>query len=81
MDEDLEQQLDRREFIRRLMRYLISSGLVVSTSALIFKRIRVSNDETCFNYFICQDCKKLFNCNLPSALKTKENFESDKYAR
>ncbi len=73
MNKDIDQDLDRREFIHKIMRYLISSVLGVSAGALIFKRIKASDDEKCLNYFICQDCVKLSNCNLPYALKLKGN--------
>lgn len=67
MDENLEQQLDRREFIRKITRYVISSGLVIATSILIFKRIKRSGNEKCINDFICQNCAKLSNCTIPHA--------------
>ena len=81
MENDFDQQLDRCEFIRKIMRYLISSVLGISAGALILKRIMASDDEKCLNHFICQDCAGLFDCNLPSALKLKENPKGVKYAR
>lgn len=73
MEKNLDQWLDRREFIRKIMRYLISTVLSISSFALIFKKIKVSDDERCFNHFLCQDCVKLSDCNLQSALKVKGN--------
>lgn len=81
MVRDFEQLLDRREFISKIMRYLISGGLGISTGALILKRIRAKDDERCTNYFTCQNCAKLFDCDLPSALNVKENLEGDKYVQ
>jgi len=55
---------NRREFIRKTFRTTSLLGLAAISGYLIFGR---NEEEVCDYSFVCRNCKKLENCQLPEA--------------
>ncbi len=62
--------VDRRNFIKSIIRNGLLLGLVATGSFLVLKE---DNDEACNFDFICQNCKKSKSCVLPEAKGYREN--------
>lgn len=71
--------LDRRNFIKAIIRNGFLLGLIATGSFLIFKE---NNGEVCNLDFICQNCKKSKSCSLPEAESYRANkSKNQRYER
>ena len=70
---DQSPKLNRREFLRGSLRYLILGGLVSVTGAL-FAKGKISRDK-CINLGICGGCSIFKNCELPPAVTVRETMQ------
>ncbi len=61
--------INRRDFIIKLVRSGTLLSLAAVTGYLIFGR---NEEEVCDFSFVCQNCKKVKDCQLPEA----ENFKA-----
>lgn len=64
--------LNRRGFIIKLVRSGTLLTLAATSGYLIFGR---KEEEVCDFSFVCQNCKKLKDCQLPEAEKAKQENE------
>ncbi len=55
---------NRRDFIKTFLRTASLGTIALGSSYLIF---REESDEVCNFEFVCKNCKKLKNCQLPEA--------------
>jgi len=60
--------MERRDFIKTVVRNLILSGIVLMVGYFLFKE---KGKETCNYDFLCKNCKKLNSCSLPESVKFK----------
>jgi len=63
---------NRREFVRKGLRYAVITGLV-AVSAILFKRSggRLSG-QSCIKQGLCSGCSAYLACGLPQALSRKQ---------
>ena len=57
-------KVNRRDFIHKIARGIVFSGIVAGGGYLLLKP---RSDEKCDLDFICQNCKKSKTCSLPEA--------------
>jgi hypothetical protein len=60
--------MDRRDFISRVLRNLILTGLLFISGFLLFRK---ESRESCDFDFVCKNCKKMPSCSLPEAKQAK----------
>jgi hypothetical protein len=58
--------MNRRNFIQSIGRGAILSGLVFTSAYLLLKE-KPEGAGSCNLDFVCKNCKKVKNCNLPEA--------------
>jgi len=69
MDENNQKQgINRREFLRSILRYSILGGLL-SLGGFAIKK---PSKEDCDKPVFCQDCPSYTNCELPKAKEIKD---------
>ena len=61
---------NRRDFIRKIFRTTSLLSLAALSGYLLFGR---NTEEVCDFSFVCRNCKKQENCNLPEAQVFQEN--------
>jgi len=54
----------RRDFIKTIFRSFAIIGIGIGSAFLIFRK---KSDEVCNLEFVCGNCKKVKNCQLPEA--------------
>jgi hypothetical protein len=65
--------MNRREFLIRIGRYAILTGLFAGGGILLWRRrITPKPIQTCINRGICRGCSVLEDCTLPVALSMKK---------
>jgi len=62
--------MNRRNFIQSIGQATIAIGLASMAGYLVF---RDKTEEPCNFNFVCRDCKKLDNCQLPESKAVKQN--------
>lgn len=62
----------RKDFIIKVLRMTTFTVLAGASGYLLF---REQSDEACNFDFVCRDCKKLKECNLPEAKDQKERMK------
>jgi hypothetical protein len=65
--------MNRREFLKRIGRYAMLTGLFTGGGLLLGrKRVMPKPVQTCINRGICRGCSVLEDCTLPVALSMKK---------
>ena len=59
--------LDRRQFLKSGMRYVLLTGLASLAVAGEAKRGRLENDPNCVHLWTCADCLEFDGCAKPKA--------------
>ncbi|MCF8297520.1 MAG: twin-arginine translocation signal domain-containing protein [Saprospiraceae bacterium] len=59
---------NRRDFLKLAGRTAVLGGVIFVTGKLLFQP---NSEENCDFDFVCQNCKKLKECNLPEAKEYK----------
>jgi hypothetical protein len=62
--------MNRRDFIKTIIRNLILSGILFISGYLLFKK---KSQEKCNFDFACKNCKRQKTCELPEAEVNKKN--------
>jgi hypothetical protein len=61
--------MNRRDFLKTVVRGIILSGIMLLVGQLLFKN---KGEKSCD--FLCRNCKKLNSCTLPEAVKFKPKY-------
>jgi hypothetical protein len=69
--------MDRRAFLKNLMRISILSGLTIISAKVMFPEQKCEKDKCEYN-FVCNNCNKLEKCNLPEAVNLKISQKNGK---
>lgn len=64
--------LNRRNFLKKSMRTVAFTILAGGSAYLLF---REQSDEVCNFDFVCKNCKKQKECNLPEAQNFKNSIK------
>lgn len=62
--------MSRKEFIIVFFRSIIFGGLTLLSGLLIFREL--TDNEECRLDFVCRNCRKLKNCDIPEAIQYKQ---------
>ncbi|MEE8452895.1 MAG: hypothetical protein V3R99_13300 [Thermoguttaceae bacterium] len=73
MTRQQEQQHDRREMLRRSIRYMALGGIGIGSGTLIVRAARCPGDDGSHRSLPCRECGSLARCELPSALRARES--------
>ncbi|MGA2799221.1 MAG: hypothetical protein ABSE63_16700 [Thermoguttaceae bacterium] len=69
----IEEKQTRREMCRGLVRWLILGGLGLIWAVLSVRSERNSHTAPCAGSLSCGGCPLLDQCDIPQAVKTREN--------
>lgn len=61
----------RRDFLRSGARWLGLGVLLSGAAALVLRRPRAADGQTCVNTGLCRGCRAYDACGLPTALSMK----------
>jgi hypothetical protein len=64
--------MDRRGFIQNAGRATLLAGLAAIAGVLVSRR-QITGDQACSNNLQCRNCRKLTDCELPEAAKTRDD--------
>jgi len=64
--------MDRRIFLQRIGRGTLLAALAAVVGVLVSRR-QVVGDQDCSANIQCRNCNKLTSCELPEAVKTRED--------
>jgi hypothetical protein len=64
-------KMDRRNFIQRVMRGSLLTGLVLVPGIFVYRK-QVTGSDGCTGNYYCSRCGKLSRCTLPQAVRERE---------
>ena len=68
---EIEKRMDRRKCFQGMGRWTLLAGMAAIAGILVSRR-QVVSDQVCSSDFQCKNCKKLSDCGLPEAAKTRD---------
>ena len=74
LNQNRKLDMDRRGFIQKFGRGSMLMALAAMAGILVARK-QVHPDQECSDDFLCRECRRLSNCQLPEAITTRDHGE------